>query len=147
MASQEYLELLKNPKWQKLRLEVLDARGWKCELMGETDISLNVHHRRYVRGAMPWEYEPEQLQVLCEECHKDLHDWKNSEDRWRLLERTHDLIGKFKTLYTDGSWAWSWCVYGEKLSAYEDKIRKDYCARLERTLERFKKFESGEVQV
>jgi hypothetical protein len=30
-----YADLLKNPQWQKKRLEVLEASGWECEMCGD----------------------------------------------------------------------------------------------------------------
>lgn len=68
-----YGEQLKHPKWQRARLERLDAAGWKCEKCGETEKTLHVHHERYVRGRMPWEYTHDELEVLCEDCHATEH--------------------------------------------------------------------------
>jgi hypothetical protein len=67
-----YADLLKDRRWQKKRLEVLDAAGWVCERCESADNSqqLHVHHRRYVRGRKPWEYSVHELQALCESCHK-----------------------------------------------------------------------------
>jgi hypothetical protein len=38
---------------------------------------LNVHHKRYRRGAKPWEYEANELIVLCEDCHEEWHQIKD----------------------------------------------------------------------
>lgn len=65
-----YAELLKDPRWQRKRLEILEAAGWKCERCGDSTSSLQVHHRWYSRGAKPWEYERELLAALCENCHE-----------------------------------------------------------------------------
>jgi hypothetical protein len=67
-----YADLLNDRRWQKKRLEVLDAAGWLCENCGSADNSeqLHVHHKRYVRGRKPWEYDAGDLQALCEKCHK-----------------------------------------------------------------------------
>lgn len=34
---------------------------------------LNVHHRYYIKGKAPWEYEDDALITLCEDCHKKAH--------------------------------------------------------------------------
>ena len=67
------MELLKDIRWQKRRSEILGVRGWKCEQCGATTGTINVHHRRYKKGAKPWEYDDDDLKVLCEKCHHDLH--------------------------------------------------------------------------
>ena len=66
-----YSDLLKDRRWQRKRLEVLNAADWKCESCDSSDDSqqLHVHHKRYVRGRKPWEYERDELQALCEKCH------------------------------------------------------------------------------
>ncbi len=35
---------------------------------------LNVHHKYYVYGKKPWEYEEKALVTLCEDCHQKRHD-------------------------------------------------------------------------
>ena len=34
---------------------------------------LNVHHKYYIKGKAPWEYEDDALITLCEDCHKKAH--------------------------------------------------------------------------
>lgn len=34
---------------------------------------LNVHHKYYVRGKKPWEYDDDALVTLCADCHKKRH--------------------------------------------------------------------------
>lgn len=69
----EYAELLKKPQWQKRRLQMLEKAGWKCVECGAEEQQLHVHHKRYIAGAKPWEYEDEDLAVLCERCHEKAH--------------------------------------------------------------------------
>lgn len=79
MAS--YFELLKDPRWQKRRLERLEDARWECSNCGDGKSTLHVHHQRYVKGRKPWEYTDQELAVLCESCHSSAHDDK------KLLER------------------------------------------------------------
>jgi hypothetical protein len=69
MAGKSYFEKLKDPRWQKRRLEVLDQNGWACEDCGETSKTLHVHHGYYESGKEPWEYDDLSLHVVCEDCH------------------------------------------------------------------------------
>ena len=69
----KYHDQLKHPEWQKKRLEVMEYCGFECQLCGDKDTQLNVHHPFYRRGAMIWQYTKEELQCLCEKCHKEAH--------------------------------------------------------------------------
>lgn len=71
--SADFWEQYKHPEWQKKRLECLEAAAWECQECGATDQELHVHHPRYIKGRMAWEYENTELQVLCETCHKAAH--------------------------------------------------------------------------
>lgn len=80
MKKLTYSEQLRHPKWQKMRLEVLDASGFQCDCCKSTEKTLNVHHKSYVKGRMAWEYEVENFESLCEECHKFAHTQKERLD-------------------------------------------------------------------
>lgn len=68
-----YWEKLQDPRWQKLRLEAMESKGFSCELCGDNESLLNVHHKEYFSGRNPWEYYIEQLAVLCNTCHETEH--------------------------------------------------------------------------
>lgn len=65
---------LRDPRWQKKRLQVLDRAQWRCEACGDTESTLHVHHKPYFKGRDPWEYDNDQLAVLCESCHEFTHE-------------------------------------------------------------------------
>lgn len=65
-----YAEKLRDPRWQKVRLEVLDRASWRCGICCKKDKTLHVHHGYYEKGLDPWEYETQTLWSLCEDCHK-----------------------------------------------------------------------------
>lgn len=65
-----YSEKLKDPRWQKKRLKVMERDFWACQNCGETESCLNVHHLVYLPGREPWEYPERCLLTLCEDCHK-----------------------------------------------------------------------------
>jgi len=74
MGKMTYGEQLKHPNWQRKRLEVLEGAGFECENCGDKESTLHVHHSRYVKGRMAWEYEQHELQALCETCHAQHHE-------------------------------------------------------------------------
>lgn len=74
MAKPSFAEQIKHPKWQRKRLEVLSAANWTCQKCDADDVTLNVHHKQYVKGRLYWEYEAHELECLCENCHKEEHD-------------------------------------------------------------------------
>ena len=74
MTTKTYWEKLKDPRWQKLRLETMQKANFTCEVCNDKDNPLNVHHREYFKDHNPWEYHYFQLSVLCESCHEKHHD-------------------------------------------------------------------------
>lgn len=73
MARKPYWELLRDPRWQRLRLEVMEEADFACAQCDAKDKTLNVHHRIYRKNADPWDYELSELQCLCEDCHEKEH--------------------------------------------------------------------------
>jgi hypothetical protein len=69
-----FFEKYKSPLWQKKRLEVLENADWTCEVCQDSNSQLHVHHKKYFKGRDPWDYENDQLAVLCESCHEDRHN-------------------------------------------------------------------------
>jgi hypothetical protein len=74
VAKKSYYEKLKDPRWQKKRLEVMEYREFSCEICGDSTSTLNVHHKEYFKDHEPWEYQVGQLACLCESCHESTHD-------------------------------------------------------------------------
>ena len=64
-----YLQKLKDPRWQKKRLEIMNRDEFMCMNCADTESTLNVHHISY-NGSNPWETNSELLITLCEPCHK-----------------------------------------------------------------------------
>lgn len=74
-----YLDMLKDPRWQKKRLRILKRDKFRCRECGDHESTLHVHHLFYQKGLAPWEYENRFLLTLCEQCHKEYHG------QWILL--------------------------------------------------------------
>jgi 5-methylcytosine-specific restriction endonuclease McrA len=56
--------------YRKLRIEVLERDGWRCQYCGSSD-RLEVHHLRS-RGRRG-DDTGENLITLCADCHSDIH--------------------------------------------------------------------------
>lgn len=70
MPTNAYVAKLRNPLWQKRRLEILEAANWACEDCGTKDQELQVHHCAYIPDAEPWEHTRSELMACCDSCHK-----------------------------------------------------------------------------
>jgi hypothetical protein len=70
----QYLQKLRDPKWQKKRLDVMSHHDFCCEICGDSESTLHVHHKQYLKNYEPWEYDVKQLSCVCENCHKNTHD-------------------------------------------------------------------------
>lgn len=92
-----YSDKLKNPKWQKKRLEILNLHGFKCEKCGCEDKELHVHHRFYLKGREVWQYDNDVFQVLCCDCHEKEHS-KEKETIEVIPEKYKELIELVDTL-------------------------------------------------
>ena len=67
-----YSDKLKDPRWQKKRLEIMQRDKWRCKLCGDTETQLQVHHKEYINGNDPWDYPNKMLVTICEHCHKEI---------------------------------------------------------------------------
>lgn len=70
-----YAELLKDPRWQKRRLEIFNRDLFTCQSCYRNDKTLCIHHMKYV--GLPWECPDKYLITLCEDCHDEEEDLKS----------------------------------------------------------------------
>jgi hypothetical protein len=103
-----YSEKLKDPRWQRKRLEVFSRDNFTCVECGAKDKTLHVHHRKY--SGEPWEAPLEDLQTLCYECHELITTMLPSVEeqvlrclRLRLPNFSAQLSFQAWLLYTDGA--------------------------------------------
>ena len=93
-CSPEYRAYLESPKWQEIRERILLRDNFECRLCGSTQ-HLHCHHIRGTHRFHEQDY-PEDLCILCEDCHtmihhyfrvvdsiKDYYDQKRHEERLR----------------------------------------------------------------
>lgn len=64
----KYSEKLRDPRWQKKRLEVMQRDDFTCLACSDKDSTLNVHHKQY--HGNPWDAPMGSLETLCERCHE-----------------------------------------------------------------------------
>jgi hypothetical protein len=102
----EYAKKLRDPRWQKKRLEIFTRDEWRCQQCSDTEATLHVHHRQYVFGKDPWDYSSDWLVTLCEHCHEaETHDRKEAERnllsflRLEALSTASDVQELYNTLY------------------------------------------------
>lgn len=70
----KYSEKLKDPRWQRKRLEIFNRDDWTCTKCHSKDVTLMVHHLEYRESCEPWDYPNECLTTYCEDCHKIDHN-------------------------------------------------------------------------
>ncbi len=49
---------------------------FRCRLCKDDETELQVHHKEYIFGNEPWEYENELLVTLCSHCHEEIERLK-----------------------------------------------------------------------
>ena len=91
---EEYLAKFKDPRWQKMRLEVFERDLFSCQICYSDEDTLHVHHRYYEYGNEPWDYPLEALVTLCEECHKEETQNRPQEEKF--------LVAGFKKKFFSG---------------------------------------------
>lgn len=74
-----YREQLKDPRWIEKAKEVKARDNFVCQKCGASKetlkgiCDLNVHHIRYLKNTLPWDYPNEYLITLCTPCHLEEH--------------------------------------------------------------------------
>jgi len=89
MGNEKYSNKLKDPRWQKKRLQILERDGFKCIKCNSDKNTLHVHHRWYEKNTDPWDYPDIIFQTLCEKCHFGVHYSKDD-----ILEGIFDILDK-----------------------------------------------------
>src|ERR1017187_10379558 len=69
MDALAYSEKLRDPRWQRRRLEIFQRDNWTCQLCCRTDLELHFHHL-YRTADNPWEEPDLHLLTVCSLCHE-----------------------------------------------------------------------------
>lgn len=100
--SSAYSAKLRDPRWQKKRLSILERDDFACQSCFDTESTLHVHHQYYT-GGDPWDIPNEALITLCEECHED-EGQIGAEERQtfvRVFQHHGWLAGEFNAVLVD----------------------------------------------
>lgn len=65
-----YSEKLKDPRWQKMRLAIMQRDGFACRDCGDGSEELHVHHCHCMKGES-WDTPAELILTLCKTCHEN----------------------------------------------------------------------------
>jgi hypothetical protein len=85
--SKAYSNQLRDPRWQKKRLEILSRDNFSCQICGNEKETLMVHHRYYIQNREPWDYPENLLVTLCSSCHENEHELEDeANDLVRILK-------------------------------------------------------------
>lgn len=95
MTKGEYARLLQTEYWKGYSYALIKERNFTCGDCGRRFYNqrhkLQVHHLVY-RDTYPWSYKPEEVIVLCDECHKRRHGFyaepNENNDEYHYLYKT-----------------------------------------------------------
>jgi hypothetical protein len=120
-----YGEKLRDPRWQKKRLEILQRDNWQCVECGETNKTLHVDHKFYEKGEDPWDCPDDLLQSLCVDCHESV-GWLRQEIarllavfNYEELTTLHDLLLEIVRIKGGGSSEYPHRMLGALLAGYK----------------------------
>ena len=103
MTKEEYEKLLQSDYWKGFSYSLIKERNFTCEDCGRTFYNqrnkLQVHHLVY-RDINPWSYKPEEMVVLCEECHKKRHGFIQEDNQEVNTTQTKDTFGDYTKTYS-----------------------------------------------
>jgi len=80
--------------WQKYRKEVIELDGGVCVRCKRGPLQgtiLQVHHKEYLPGKLPWEYPHDLCETLCKGCHAGEHGIIRPFAGWECIG--HDDLG------------------------------------------------------
>lgn len=87
----DYSEKLKDPRWQKKRLEIMQRDSFTCQQCYDKKSTLCVHRKHYLKGKELWEYPNRLLITLCESCH-EVETANQTELDENILDELHTLF-------------------------------------------------------
>jgi 5-methylcytosine-specific restriction endonuclease McrA len=114
-----YQEKLRDPRWQKKRLEIMQRDDFQCTCCGDRDSEIHVHHSYYEFGKEVWEYDNETLSTLCSSCH---YQHTLSQKRIKELMRTiqYENLYQFEKIVELSS----------QMNPYELSLVQKYCVKI-----------------
>lgn len=103
----KYSEKLKDPRWQKKRLEIFERDEWTCQTCKSKENTLSLHHKYYSKEyENPWEYPDTALITLCDQCHEMEYGYRRTIEEY--------ILGSLKT--------WGYSIFN--LISLYDELKK-----------------------
>lgn len=74
--------MLMDQKFNKVKSKILMTRGNSCQMCGipYSGESLQMHHVKPVTKFPELRYDPQNILVVCKECHKQIHSNEKNEE-------------------------------------------------------------------
>ncbi len=92
------MSLYRAKEWTGFRENVIELDGHKCTQCGRgrDEVTLQVHHKKYVAGRKPWEYATQDCETLCKGCHAAVHGIIKPQIGWEYVgeDDLEDLSGE-----------------------------------------------------
>ncbi len=87
------------PEWQVFRRAIIEHDEGVCQMCerpGGDGVILQIHHKVYQPGRLPWLYDPRDCETLCKGCHAQKHGKIPPSSEWDFLfeEDLGDLAGE-----------------------------------------------------
>ena len=101
MTTNAYQKYIRSKEWQELKLDLIAARGVKCERCDKAFTNpskLQVHHLTYDRL---FNEVASDLQLLCRHCHKVVHGLakdKLTQKEKIMLSKKANMKRKFRAI-------------------------------------------------
>jgi hypothetical protein len=114
-----YSEKLKDPRWQRKRLKIMQRDDFTCTLCGDSKSTLNVHHWEY-KGE-PWDVDNDNLSTVCVTCH-ELIELRKKRGLPTRAGRTHRFLNAGEIIQNGDEW-WA---YGKGWLGFGNAIGNPY---------------------
>lgn len=135
----DYQKRLTDPRWQRRRLERLEAAKWRCMDCGDARSELHVHHDWYSSGREPWNYPDSALIVVCHVCHEIRHGRRHASDRHIRIQLPREPLRpearqlqqvdeELKHLFQAGPLTPEQCARAQQLQAMRRSLKEAFVA-------------------
>ena len=83
------MKLYRDKRWLEFREEIIKLDGQvctQCKRGKANGVTLQVHHKQYEKGKLPWEYPPSACETLCKGCHAREHGEIRPNSDWDYMD-------------------------------------------------------------
>lgn len=74
--------------WEAFRREIIELDGGvcvRCKRCESEGAVLQIHHREYLQGCLPWNFPYNLCETLCKGCHAETHGKIPPKSGWEYL--------------------------------------------------------------